>query len=112
MLFRSGSGFIDSLPRPGGNITGFINMEATLSEKWLQFLMEIAPRTMQIVVMFNPITAPYAEYYLKPLEAAAPKLGVTPLLMPVRSEDDIETVIEKMANEPEAVLLQWPTVFY
>src|SRR5271165_1833923 len=93
-----GSGFVDSLPRPGGNITGFINLEATLVEKWLELLKEIAPRTIQVAVMFNPQTAPY-EYYLRPLQAAAPKLGVMTFPTPVRSDNDIETVITKMARD-------------
>jgi putative tryptophan/tyrosine transport system substrate-binding protein len=57
-----GSGFVERLSHPGGNITGFLNLKATLAEKWLELLKEIAPRTMRIAIMFNPQTAPYAEY--------------------------------------------------
>jgi putative ABC transport system substrate-binding protein len=106
-----GSGFVNSLPRPGGNITGFINMEATLAEKWLEFLKEIAPRTTRVSVIFNPLTAPYAEYYLKPLQAAAPKRGVTPFLMPVRSEEDVETVITKIAHDQGSSLVAMADTF-
>jgi putative ABC transport system substrate-binding protein len=94
-----GSGFVESLARPGGNITGFINLEATLVEKWLELLKEIAPRTTTVAIMFNPRTAPYAEYYLKPLYDAAPMLGVTAYAAPVQSDDDIETVIANLARE-------------
>jgi putative tryptophan/tyrosine transport system substrate-binding protein len=100
-----GSGFVQSLPRPGGNITGFINLEASLVEKWLELLKEIAPRTTRVAVMFNPQTAAYAEYYLKPFHAAAPKLGVTPLTAPVRSDADIETAITELARVPGAGLI-------
>jgi putative tryptophan/tyrosine transport system substrate-binding protein len=92
-----GSGFVESLPHPGGNTTGFINLEATLVEKWLELLKEIAPRTTRVAVMFNPQTAPYAEYYLSQLQAVAPKLGVTPFTTPVRSDDDIGNAFTKIA---------------
>jgi putative ABC transport system substrate-binding protein len=49
-----GSGFVESLPRPGGNVTGFVNLEASLVEKWLELLKEIAPRVTRVGVMFNP----------------------------------------------------------
>jgi putative ABC transport system substrate-binding protein len=62
-----GSGFVESLPRPGGNVTGFINLESSLVEKWLELLKEIAPGVTRVAVMFNPQTAQYVEYYLKPI---------------------------------------------
>jgi ABC-type uncharacterized transport system substrate-binding protein len=57
-----GSGFIESLARPGGNMTGFINIESSLGGKWLELLKELAPRTSRVAAMFNPETAPHAEY--------------------------------------------------
>jgi len=100
-----GSGFVVGLARPGGNVTGFINLEASLVEKWLQLLKEIAPRVMRVAVMFNPQTAPYAEYYLRPLEAAAPKVGVKSFTAPVQSEADIAEVIERLGGEPDSGLI-------
>ena len=94
-----GSGLVESLAHPGGNITGFLNMEGTLAEKWLELLKEIAPRTIRVALMFNPQTAPYAEYYLRPLQTVAPKLGVTTLATSVRSAEDIETVFAKMSRD-------------
>ncbi len=94
-----GSGLVESLAHPGGNITGFLNMEGTLAEKWLELLKEIAPRTIRVALMFNPQTAPYAEYYLRPLQTVAPKLGVTTLATPVRGIDDIETVFAKLSPD-------------
>jgi putative tryptophan/tyrosine transport system substrate-binding protein len=44
------------LPRPGGNVTGFINLEASLVEKWLELLKQIATRVTRVAVMFNPQT--------------------------------------------------------
>jgi putative ABC transport system substrate-binding protein len=66
-----GSGFVESLPRPGGNITGFINIEASLSGKWIEILKDIQPRVARAALMFNPATAPYMAFYQEPFEAAA-----------------------------------------
>jgi putative tryptophan/tyrosine transport system substrate-binding protein len=66
-----GSGFVASLSHPGGNITGFINLESSLIQKWLELLKEIAPGVTRAAVIFNPETAPYADYYLHSLPVAA-----------------------------------------
>ena len=94
-----GSGFVESLARPGRNITGFINLEASLVEKWLQLLKEIAPSVTRVAVMFNPDTAPYADYYLQRLPAVAPVLGVKPFTAAVRTEAEIEEVVTGLARE-------------
>jgi putative tryptophan/tyrosine transport system substrate-binding protein len=100
-----GSGFVESLPRPGGNITGFINLESSLVEKWLELLKEIAPGVTRVAVMFNPQTAPYVEYYLKPFETAASKMGVKTLITPVRSDPDIEAVVAKLERDSGSGLI-------
>jgi ABC-type uncharacterized transport system substrate-binding protein len=71
-----GSGFVAGLPRPGGNVTGFTTMEPTMAGKWLELLKEIAPRVRRVAFLFNPATAPFAEYYLNPFRAAAQSFGV------------------------------------
>ena len=70
-----GSGFVASFARPGGNVTGFINSEPTMAGKWLELLKEIAPRVNRVAFLFNPATAPYAEYFLNPFKAAAASFG-------------------------------------
>jgi putative ABC transport system substrate-binding protein len=100
-----GSGFVESLPRPGGNITGFVNLEASLVEKWIELLKEIAPEVVRVAVMFNPQTAPYAEYYMQPLQAAAPAFGVKPFTSPVQSISDIEVAIAALARAPGGGLI-------
>ena len=73
-----GSGFVAGLPRPGGNITGFTNVEAALGGKWLEMLKEIAPRVRRVAIMFNPDTAPSGgAYFLGSFEAAARSLAVS-----------------------------------
>ena len=71
-----GSGFVASLARPGGNITGFVNVEASIAGKWLGLLKEVAPGIKRAGLMYNPTTATYFEYYLKPFEVAAEAAGV------------------------------------
>jgi ABC transporter substrate binding protein len=58
-----GQGFVPSLARPGGNITGFSAEEAGMGGKWLEFLKELAPRVKRIAVIYNPATAPYAPMF-------------------------------------------------
>jgi putative ABC transport system substrate-binding protein len=100
-----GSGFVESLPRPGGNVTGFINLESSLVEKWLELLREIAPRVTRVAVMFNPQTAPYVEYYLKPLETAASKIGVKTFTAPVGDDPDIEAVVTRLGHDSGSGLI-------
>jgi putative ABC transport system substrate-binding protein len=106
-----GSGFVESLPRPGGNMTGFINIESSLGGKWLELLKELAPRVSRVAVMFNPDTAPHAKYYLRPFELAAPSLAVKPSTLPVRSVSDIERAIFDLGHVPASGLIVLPDTF-
>jgi putative ABC transport system substrate-binding protein len=106
-----GSGFVESLPRPGGNITGFINIEASLSGKWIEMLKEIVPRVARAALMFNPETAPYFPFYQQPFEAAARLNGIEPIAAPVQSATDIERVFDKLRNLPDTGLVLPPDVF-
>ncbi len=94
-----GSGFVQNLSRPGGNITGLINLEASLAEKWVQLLSQVAPKVKRMAVMFNPQTAPYAEYYLKRLNAAGDAVGVKTFIATVRREKDIDEVVTTLGRE-------------
>src|SRR5271163_4913455 len=64
-------GFVQSLARPGGNITGFTNFEESVGGKMLQLLKEIDPRIVRVAVIYNPQTAPFGGLYLRSLESAA-----------------------------------------
>jgi putative tryptophan/tyrosine transport system substrate-binding protein len=94
-----GAGFVANLAHPGGNLTGFINIEAGMGGKWLELLNEIAPGIQRVAIMFSPDTST-AAYYMPSLETAARSLGVTPVAAPVRSDADIETVIAMLGREP------------
>ena len=106
-----GSGFIESLARPGGNMTGFINIESSLGGKWLELLKELAPRISRVAVMFNPDTAPHAEYYVRPFEVAAASLAVKPSTAPVRSVTDIEQAIFDLGRPTASGLIVLPDTF-
>jgi putative ABC transport system substrate-binding protein len=100
-----GSGFVASFPRPGGNVTGFIILEPTMAGKWLELLKEIAPRVNRVGFLFNPATAPYAEYYLNPFKAAAASFGVEAIIAPVRDTSALESVVTTLAREPNGGLI-------
>jgi putative tryptophan/tyrosine transport system substrate-binding protein len=102
-----GAGFVASLPRPGGNITGFSNIEgATFGGKWLEMLKEIAPRVRRVAVMFNPATAPGGgTYFLDPFKAAARSLAVEPITSRVRSDAEIEAVIASLGREQAGLVI-------
>jgi putative ABC transport system substrate-binding protein len=100
-----GSGFVESFPRPGGNVTGFVILEPTMGGKWMELLKEIAPHVNRLALLFNPATAPYFEYFLKPFKAAASSLAVEPIAVPVRDPSALESVVAAQAREPNGGLI-------
>jgi putative ABC transport system substrate-binding protein len=106
-----GSGLVASLPRPGGNTTGFVNIEASLGGKWIELLKELVPRLRRASLIFNPDTATYSAYYLPPFETAARAHGIEPIAAPVRNDADIERTIADLGNAPTAGLIAMPDSF-
>ena len=107
-----GDGFVASLARPGGNITGFINFEHSMGGKWLVLLKEAAPMLKRVATMFNPETAPGGgRYFVPSFEVAGATLGVKPIVAPVRSPGEIDKVIEDLAREPDGGLVLMPDTF-
>jgi ABC-type uncharacterized transport system substrate-binding protein len=100
-----GSGFVASFPRPGGNATGFSNIEPTMAGKWLELLKEIAPRVNRVSFLFNPATAPYAEYYLNSFNAVAPSFAMEAIAAPVHNTSEFEFVFAALAREPNGGLV-------
>jgi ABC-type uncharacterized transport system substrate-binding protein len=101
-----GAGFVAGLPRPGGNITGFINVEAGMGGKWLEMLKEIAPRINWAALMFNPDTAPGGgTYFLRSFEAAAQSLAVEPIIIRVRSDAEIEAGVASLGREKAGLVV-------
>ena len=106
-----GSGFVASISRPGGNVTGFITMEQTMAGKWLELLKEIAPRVNRVALLFNPATATFAEIYLNSFKAAAASFAVEAIGAPVRSTSEFEPVIAEQVREPNGGLIVMPDIF-
>jgi putative ABC transport system substrate-binding protein len=106
-----GSGFVASFPRPGGNVTGFTNLEWSMASKWLELLKEIAPRVNRVTCVYNPSTAPYFDQFMNPLRAAAPSFAVQATAAPVHGASELETVIAAHAREPNGGLIVMPDSF-
>jgi putative ABC transport system substrate-binding protein len=106
-----GSGFVASLARPGGNVTGFTVMEPKFIGKWPGMLKEIAPRTKRVACLFNPATTPYRDMYLNPLKAGAASIGLEMILAPVHDTPELEAVLAAQAREPNSALIVMPDSF-
>jgi ABC-type uncharacterized transport system substrate-binding protein len=100
-----GRGFVASFARPGGNVTGFIFTEPTMAGKWLELLKQVAPRITRVAMLFNPVSATYADYWLNPFKAAAA------FSAPVRDVSELESVIAAQAREPNGGLIAMPDSF-
>ncbi len=94
-----GSGFVQSLAKPGGNLTGFATLEPSIGGKLIEFLKEAAPSVSRVALLFNPQTAPFSEGYLTSARTAAQPLGVTVIPAPCYSAADIEAAITARAQE-------------
>jgi putative ABC transport system substrate-binding protein len=106
-----GSRLVQSLPRPGGNITGFTPFEPTLGGKWLELLREVAPSVVRAAFLFNRQAAPYAEHYRHTFEAAASSLSVEAITVPVDSPAAIEAALGALARERGSGLIVVPDAF-
>jgi len=99
-----GAGFVESLSRPGGNATGFMTFEYSLSGKWLELLKEIAPATTRAAVLRDPaITAGIGQFAA--IQTAAPSLGVELTPVNVRDATEIERAIAAFSRYPNGGLL-------
>jgi putative ABC transport system substrate-binding protein len=102
-------GSVTSLARPGGNATGFTNLEATVGGKFIELLNEIAPRVSRVTAIFNPNT--FAERFFQSAEAAGQKLGVEVVAARVSDPTQIDAAIIALAREPGAGLIFPPDGF-
>jgi putative tryptophan/tyrosine transport system substrate-binding protein len=120
-----GAAWVAGLSRPAENITGLLNLDVSMGEKWLELLLEIAPGIKRAAAMLHPdaSTALYsasgfslssyvptgtASYYIPSFEAAARSLGVEPITAPVYSGAEIETAITSLGREPRGGLVVMP----
>jgi putative ABC transport system substrate-binding protein len=103
-----GAGFIANLARPGGNLTGVLHYEASITGKWLSMLKEVAPRLARVAVLANPLGA--YDYFLRAAKGMAQPLAVEIVDSPVGNAADIERAIESFARVPNGGLLVPPDV--
>lgn len=107
-----GSGFVQSLARPGGNATGFTNSHESMGGKWLEILKEIAPRTVRVGVLFNPDTAPRnGDFYLAPMKELGPAFGIEVFPAPLHDVAAIASTVATYAAEPIGGLVVTPDSF-
>ena len=106
-----GFGFVQSLARPGGNITGFSSFDEGLMGKWFQLLKEIAPAVTRVAIIFSGDITPFATLLNRAIEAAAPTFGITVALAPVYDDSGIEEAIATLAREPGGGLIIMPNSF-
>jgi putative tryptophan/tyrosine transport system substrate-binding protein len=99
-----GAGFVDSLARPGGNITGFITFEYGLAAKWLELLKQIAPGVTRVAVLRDPaITAGIGQFGA--IQTAAPSLGVEVSPINMRDAGELESAVAAFARSPNSGLV-------
>ena len=98
----AGQGFVASLARPGGNITGFSFIDFPMLGKWLELLKEIAPRVKRITLLFNPLTAPYYPVFLRDFGGAAATLAAELSTTAVRDEAEIEAAWRRLRADRAA----------
>jgi putative ABC transport system substrate-binding protein len=94
----AGQGFVASVARPGGNITGFATTEPAIGVKWLELLKEIAPSVTRVAVIYDPANPNWVGY-LRAIEAAAPSFAVQLTAVLVRNAKDIERAIDALVHE-------------
>ena len=104
-------GFVPSLMRPGGNITGFAQYEFSIAGKWLDLLKQMVPALARVTAVFNPDTSPQSQYFLRAIQTAAQTFGVEMMTAPVRSPAEIESAITGASQRPNGGLI-FPTDSY
>jgi putative tryptophan/tyrosine transport system substrate-binding protein len=103
-----GAGFIASLARPGGNLTGVLHYEAGIVGKWLAMIKEVDPRLARVALVANPKTSDF-DYFVRAAESAAPSLAIELVPVPVENAAaDIERALESLARVPNKGLLLPP----
>jgi putative ABC transport system substrate-binding protein len=97
------AGFVDSLARPGGNATGFMTFEFSLSGKWLELLKQIAPSLTRVAVLRDPIQAGTSQFAV--IQAVAPSLRVEISPVSMRDTGEIERAVAAFARSPNGGLI-------
>jgi putative tryptophan/tyrosine transport system substrate-binding protein len=100
-----GGGLVASLPKPGGNATGFTPIVGSLGGKWAELLKEIAPHLGKVTLMYNPPSAPFIDAFLGSFKAAAAQLGVQANVAPVADMREVEALVSASAQNSGLVVI-------
>src|SRR2546425_5364484 len=107
-----GSGFVASMARPGGNITGFTVLHASIAGKYLEILKEMVPQLARVAIMYNPNSVPAGgTFFSRPFIESATKLKVRPITAEVHDPSEIENAITKLGKESGSGLILVPDNF-
>jgi putative tryptophan/tyrosine transport system substrate-binding protein len=107
-----GSGFVASLARPGGNITGFTVLHASIAGKYVSMLKDIVPQLASVAMMYNPDSVPDpGTFFSGSFMEAAAKYKVRPILAEVRDRSEIENAVKNLGTEPRSGLVVVPDNF-
>ena len=98
-------GFVQSLAHPGGNMTGFANLEPSLGGKWIELLKEIAPDVTRVAIMFNPQAVPAAIVMSRSADEAAEKLAIELVRSPVHNPAEIESAITRLRRQTDGFIV-------
>jgi putative ABC transport system substrate-binding protein len=105
-------GVVAGIARPGGNTTGFSNLEPSVGGKWFELLIEVAPVVKRVAVLFNPVSAPVAgPLFYNSIETAAQKHLVETVMAPVRDAAEIEAVVTRQGNQLGGGMIALPDPF-
>ena len=107
-----GSGFVASLARPGGNVTGFMLDISLQGGKWVELLKEIAPRTQRISLLSNPETGPPLQFFMPSILAAASTFSIEVKSAPIHAKEEIEGVVAEQSRDPGGGLVVTPAAFH
>jgi len=106
-----GQGFVTSLARPGGNVTGFVNLDTSMAGKWLELLKQVMPRATRVVIPFNAATSPYADFYLDYFKSNSEALGAQIIAAPVPDMAAFESLVAVQSREPSTGMIPVPSTF-
>jgi putative ABC transport system substrate-binding protein len=98
-------GFVESVTKPGGNVTGFSAYEFAIGGKWLALLREAAPSIARVATMFNPDTSPQSKFFVGVIAETASLLGVRTVTIPIRATSDIEPALANFARQSNGGLI-------
>jgi putative ABC transport system substrate-binding protein len=100
-----GQGFVESLARPGGNITGFSSFDPQMTSKWLEMLTQISPPVARAAVLFDPKTALYAGLMMREIEQAARSLAIAVRAAPCSDYAEVAALMAGLSRERGGLLV-------